>query len=257
MIFVNGVSSLARRVCQEQGYDKCAQYVSYIQDAYNLIFGLRSFSNGAVAQAAGSGEAASTNNGIEVDNGGAVRRSAPAKVDYNGLGDALKAHGYTFESHDVVPAKDLAGQQPAAGSQDPKLLHRSTINGLAHEKASAPYDITVSYYDNGHVNMNHAAAASQQNGKTTRRYDAPKGGFKFAWTSRAGSPLTSAHENDMSAALAKDWADYADNKGIDEYIGFVETGHTANFYFRIIPELQGFGLNYEDVNVCGGMGRYL
>jgi len=61
----------------------------------------------------------------------------------------------------------------------------------------------------------------------------------------------------MSAHLANDWADYADNQNIDEYIGFVETSPTAKFYFRIIPELQGFGLGYEDVNVCGGMGKYL
>lgn len=217
---------------------------------------MNAYSNGGIGQAAGQGEGASTQSGIEVDNGGARRRSAPAQIDYNGLGDALKAHGYAFASHDIVSAKDLSDQQPAAGSQDPKLIHRSTINGLTHHNASAPADITVSYYDNGHVNLNHGAA-SQQDGKNTKRYNAPKGGFKFAWTSRVGSKLTSAHEDDMSAALANDWASYADNNGISEYIGFVETGHTANFYFRIIPELGGFGLNYEDVNVCGGMGKYL
>ncbi|KAI8228646.1 hypothetical protein K4K54_002083 [Colletotrichum sp. SAR 10_86] len=29
--------------------------------------------------------------------------------------------------------------------------------------------------------------------------------------------------------------------------------HTANFYYRIIPELNSFGLNYESVDICGGM----
>lgn len=42
-----------------------------------------------------------------------------------------------------------------------------------------------------------------------------------------------------------------------EYIGLVKDGHKADFYYRIIPEVRGFGLNYESVDFCGGMASLL
>jgi hypothetical protein len=33
----------------------------------------------------------------------------------------------------------------------------------------------------------------------------------------------------------------------------VKDGHKADFYYRIIPEVLGSGLNCETVDVCGGM----
>lgn len=41
---------------------------------------------------------------------------------------------------------------------------------------------------------------------------------------------------------------------ISEYIGYVMGGSKITFIYRIIPEVQGFGLNYEDVGVCGTVG---
>ncbi|RLL97478.1 hypothetical protein CFD26_106686 [Aspergillus turcosus] len=42
-----------------------------------------------------------------------------------------------------------------------------------------------------------------------------------------------------------------------DFSGFAETEHAANFSYRIIPEIRGFGTNYETVDVCGGMASYL
>jgi hypothetical protein len=42
-----------------------------------------------------------------------------------------------------------------------------------------------------------------------------------------------------------------------DFIGLAQDGYNANFYYRIIPEVRGFGLNYESVDVCGGMGDFL
>ncbi|KAL4900482.1 hypothetical protein BDW74DRAFT_170859 [Aspergillus multicolor] len=63
----------------------------------------------------------------------------------------------------------------------------------------------------------------------------------------------------MALAGAATWGVYADNAGhkMDDFIGFAETGHAANFYYRIIPETKGFGRNYESVDICGGMAGYL
>lgn len=44
---------------------------------------------------------------------------------------------------------------------------------------------------------------------------------------------------------------------MDDFIGFAKTDHNANFYYRVIPRLRGFGLNYESVDVCVGMAGFL
>ncbi|KAE8334460.1 hypothetical protein BDV24DRAFT_156834 [Aspergillus arachidicola] len=52
---------------------------------------------------------------------------------------------------------------------------------------------------------------------------------------------------------------YTDNANykINNFIGFAETEHAANFYYRIIPEIKGFGTNYETVNIYSGIVLYL
>lgn len=71
--------------------------------------------------------------------------------------------------------------------------------------------------------------------------------------------LTQAYQKSMALAGAATWAVYADNAShkIDDFICFAETNHAANFYYRIIRELKGFGSNYEIVDICGGMASYL
>jgi hypothetical protein len=61
----------------------------------------------------------------------------------------------------------------------------------------------------------------------------------------------------MSAFGAAAWAVTSDTYAMTDYIGFAETDHSANFYYRIIPESNGFGLNYESVDICGGMASFL
>jgi len=42
-----------------------------------------------------------------------------------------------------------------------------------------------------------------------------------------------------------------------DFISFAETAHTANFYYRIIPESKAFGLNYESVDICSRIASFL
>lgn len=43
------------------------------------------------------------------------------------------------------------------------------------------------------------------------------------------------------------------NDGSGEYFLAGGLDHIASFGLRIIPELQGFGNEYEDVNACGDL----
>ena len=84
----------------------------------------------------------------------------------------------------------------------------------------------------------------------------PAPGFKISYTTRMKSLLTRAHQIEMSQRYATYWATLANCCDLHDMMGFVETEHKANFYFRIIPETVGFGLNYESVDICGGMAQF-
>ncbi|GIJ83039.1 hypothetical protein Asppvi_001556 [Aspergillus pseudoviridinutans] len=101
-------------------------------------------------------------------------------------------------------------------------------------------DVALSYNDNGDIKIWLAGA-----------------GFKISLTIRQQSRLTRANQQQMSHAIANDWASDAVGYNMADCIGLVKTDRTANFYFRIIPETRGFGLNYESVNVRGQLAGFL
>ncbi|OQD61890.1 hypothetical protein PENPOL_c014G09920 [Penicillium polonicum] len=55
----------------------------------------------------------------------------------------------------------------------------------------------------------------------------------------------------MAHEIATNWALDAYAAPMSDYMGLVKTGNHPNFYYRIIPEVKGFGLNYESVDICG------
>lgn len=61
----------------------------------------------------------------------------------------------------------------------------------------------------------------------------------------------------MSGFIAAAWAAASEAYDMTDFIGLAQDGYNANFYYRIIPEVRGFGLNYESVDICGGMGDFL
>jgi hypothetical protein len=61
----------------------------------------------------------------------------------------------------------------------------------------------------------------------------------------------------MPGKIADDWVMASCKYHSADYTGLVRTDAAANFYFRIIPELYGSGLNYEDVDYCGELKQFL
>jgi hypothetical protein len=245
--FVNGAAGLARRICEDKGAPKCARYIGYIQDGLNLIFVYQAFAHGAV------GESSSGQQGSQES--GSVKRFI---AEPSGFGVSLKNSGYSFDSVEHVDVTTLKVNKREA---DPVLTHRSIFRNLTGEHGS-PSDVALNYFDNGDVVMDHAgergsltSGGQDEASGLQKRY--PSAGFKITWTSRINTRLTRQHQNQMSYAIASDWAGRAAQTDEGDYIGLVKTDHTANFYFRIIPETNGFGLNYESVNVCGGLAGYL
>ncbi|KAE8366737.1 hypothetical protein BDV27DRAFT_143365 [Aspergillus caelatus] len=169
--------------------------------------------------------------------------------------NALKESSLQFASIEADENLPSVEKRP---SDEPHLVERFLIRGLYHaDLGNDTTDIWVTHWSNGDNTLQIAPENGQQDGKSTltRRWDKP--GFKIAYTTRKTSPLNEQDALKMARHISLKWQGMTLGNDISDFIGFVETGHTANFYFRIIPEHKGYGLNYESVDICGGMAGML
>ncbi|GAB1210540.1 hypothetical protein APSETT445_009335 [Aspergillus pseudonomiae] len=169
--------------------------------------------------------------------------------------NALKESSLQFAS---IEADNNLPSVEKRSSDEPYLVERFLIRGLYHaDLGNDATDIWVNHWSNGDNTLQIAPEDGQQdsNSTLTRRWDKP--GFKIAYTTRKTAPLNEQEALTMARHISLKWQGMALGSDISDFIGFVETGHTANFYFRIIPEHKGYGLNYESVDICGGMAGML
>ncbi|KAL0929794.1 uncharacterized protein CTRU02_215224 [Colletotrichum truncatum] len=161
----------------------------------------------------------------------------------------LSSDGATFESITDATPHLLARYDSA--ERVPESV--ASVQGLNYLNTTLSMDVYDFGGGEGHIylpfNDEHITKRME------KRATAP--GFKIAYTTRLQSKLTRAHQIQMSQRLATYWNTRANCCNMHDLIGFVETGHSANFYFRIIPETVNFGLNYETVDSCGQMARFL
>lgn len=133
------------------------------------------------------------------------------------------------------------------------MVDRVSILGMQHDNGLADVLVTTFDDDTGHV-----WATPTPNDTTTlsKRHDGA--GFKINYRTISyannvlGSPTFDSLYRDAALGIGNNWAARADNDKIDELVG--TTGlvdpKLLTFGFRIIPELQGFGENYESVDIC-------
>ena len=81
--------------------------------------------------------------------------------------------------------------------------------------------------------------------------------IKISATTRAKTDLPRDKQKAMAHEIATNWALDAYATPMSDYMGLVKTGNHPNFYYRIIPEVKGFGLNYESVDICGVLYEYV
>jgi hypothetical protein len=150
----------------------------------------------------------------------------------------------------------LAAGGLKARDGEPALVNRVVLRNLTFPENPRGHDVAI-HHDGDGTGQLHLPHFGQSLGGASdvhKRFDGA--GFKIAFTSRPNPTPNRSNEAAISNALAQNWWREADAT-INELIGFAKTSNKANFYWRIIPEIQGFGLNYESVDVCGGMAAYL
>lgn len=245
---------MARRVCNDIQDPQCEMAIGWVQEGMNLIWTAAN-----VLGSAGVNGQAQT-----VDISGNVRRSLPATDFGSEMEEVLRKSGYSFAAAESV---DVSGPQFNKRGSVPRLTHRSIFRELSYRNGSCA-DVALNHFDNGDLILDHAGGLhtfGTGNDDNTlglkKRFDGA--GFKIAFSGRSGGDIvTPEHRDQISDAIAHDWAYSALNTDMNEYFGLVKHGgisdiYQATFYFRIIPETQGFGLDYESVDACGGMGDFL
>jgi hypothetical protein len=245
VVFVNGATGLAKRVCKIEGSEKCEQYADLVADGFNLIW-----FTGAIIK---HGAAAVSTAQERIESLPGARRSVSTGNYTSVLAEGLREYGFLYTSLESVTL-------PAGGLKvrdgEPALVNRVVLRNLTSPENPRGHDVAIHHYDDGTGQL-HLPLFGQSLGGASdlhKRFDGA--GFKIAFTSRPNPTPDRSNEAAISNAPAQNWWREAD-ANINELIGFVKTPNKANFYWRIIPEIQGFGLNYESVYVCGGMAAYL
>ncbi|KAJ5088932.1 hypothetical protein N7532_007616 [Penicillium argentinense] len=237
-------------VCEQEKAVQCVKYVGYVQHGLDGLFLVMGFMHGSIGL--------NKNDYQQSFGDGAVKRDLSSSPDWNLLDQVLRSEGWKFDSMEQINVSNVTVTKR---DSDPSLVHRTIARNVAVDDQGNSSDISFNFFDNGDFNLhvagdsNSLPSGTKKSSNINRRFSGA--GFKIAATTRVRSKLTRAHQTKMSYFIAQDWASDTYKMSMSDYVGLVKTDHTANFYFRIIPEIKGFGLNYESVNVCGQLGQFL
>lgn len=157
-------------------------------------------------------------------------------------------------SSDIVGRIKRRGDLEGQKASNLTVVSRVSVFGMQHENGMAS-DMLITTFDDhtGHIWTTPSTNRSQS---LSRRHDGP--GFKVSYRTInysgnvLGDPSFGTLFRDGGNGIGNDWATRAGNDRIDEYIattGIVDP-KLLTFGLRIIPETQGFGEDYESVDIC-------
>ncbi|CAI7663115.1 unnamed protein product [Penicillium palitans] len=223
----------AKKVCEQENSPNCAKY------------------HGAVGTS-------STAEDSRLDPG-PVRRGLPTNtLSADALHAALQEDGWIY---DLLEQVDVSSLDLEKRDSAPRMIHRLIARNVTLDDQGSASDIAFNCFDNGDLNLHFPGGAgtfptgNDQASPLHKRFDGA--GFKVSATTRSKSPLTRDQQKAMAHTIARDWASDAYAYPMADYMGLVRTDRHPNFYFRIIPEVRGFGLNYESVDICGPLYKFV
>ncbi|KAJ4414962.1 hypothetical protein N0V82_007611 [Gnomoniopsis sp. IMI 355080] len=134
------------------------------------------------------------------------------------------------------------------------VVDRVSVLGIEHAHGRA--DVLVTTYDDDTGIVRGTPSPNTTSGWLIKRHDGP--GFKINYRTISysgnvlGTPDFGNLYKDLANGIANNWAVRADNDKIDELIGTTDVTDPKilTFGFRIIAETDGFGENYESVDIC-------
>ncbi|OJJ86219.1 uncharacterized protein ASPGLDRAFT_1331033 [Aspergillus glaucus CBS 516.65] len=146
--------------------------------------------------------------------------------------NTMSCHGIKYTN--IQPAM-VPGQIQKQNDDEPVLLERFLIKGLVGPTSNTSHDV---YHYSGGATVFHLPlqGAGVDNTVITglNKRDSHHG-FGVSFTTHGKSALSREERELMTTAIGSYWAGLAHATSMVDYIGLGETGHTANFYFRIVP----------------------
>ncbi|PKX90416.1 uncharacterized protein P174DRAFT_507133 [Aspergillus novofumigatus IBT 16806] len=223
-------SGLARSVCEYVDGSRCADLSYIIQAGLTLVYYAAAHYSGAIPE------------------GLPTKRQVDGSQDYVRLWETMLSSSGDISYDSLAPLSFHSDDATLTRRQgEPSLVHRLQVAGFTLDN-SPKHDIIANHMTTARPFSN----CPFQEGVLTQM---------LLWAPICINDSISrvSKSRSLLERAAATWAVYADNAShkMNDFIGFAETEHAANFYYRIIPEIRGFGTNYETVDVCGGMASYL
>ena len=241
--FISG-DALSNKVCQRlvsSGDRPCTRYAPTLESVIAGVIQLQMFKNAPTKGAVSSG---------------LVRRAErdPAGI----LADHILARGFVW---DQIESPGFWRRESDTGDVDQHFV----IRGLSHpDRSTIPADVYFTSYADGTGTIRTVHSAGHT--ELSKRIDAP--GFKIIWRTESHSDAADyAISNNRDIVelasrvahdIASNWSGASDYYGLDQWIGTVGISYIVTSIMgtslRIIPEVNSFGVEYEDVAVCGSLG---
>ncbi len=241
--FISG-GALSNKVCQRlvsSSDHPCTRYAPTLEAVVAGVIQLQMFKGAPTKGAVSSGLG---------------RRAGrdPAGI----LADHILARGFVW---DQIESPGFWRRGSASGDVDQHFV----IRGLSHPgRSTTPADVYYTSYANGTGTIRTVHSAGHTG--LSKRVDAP--GFKIIWRTESQSDAAdNAISNNRDVVelasrvahdIATNWAGDSDHYGLDQWIGTVGISYIVTGIMgtslRIIPEVNSFGVEYEDVAVCGSLG---
>lgn len=164
--------------------------------------------------------------------------------------------GYEYESIEDVT---LHARAQFDGEKMPVAI--SNIHGLVYNNQT----LNLQHYDfgngNGHfyvpMNANLPGVDVKSAFMNHMKRDNPGAGFKLTYANRNPNNLDGDDQQALAHSTGNHWLADVKKRNIHNYIGMLEDeNRNPKVYWRIIPEVSGFGLNYESVHICGNLKKY-
>lgn len=177
------------------------------------------------------------------------------------MASAYADDGLSFDT--IVPSFQAGASRLALNGTTVGVVQKLSILGVrapggGDDGVLHDHSITVLSDGSGYLSSQPVIVGTNTTtGELQRRHDGP--GLKYNWkifdyaSNVLGSPDLSAAQP-VAQHMGQDYVSRADaDRSMSEYIATVAFDGAYSMGIRIIPETDGFGENYEDVNLCGDL----
>ncbi|KAJ5722353.1 hypothetical protein N7488_000388 [Penicillium malachiteum] len=242
IIFLETTSTVIKKICKKTEAEDCVYWAEEVKEVLEILQGLSAAQKGYGAVAA----YLATHSAIHWD-----RRSFSNESDSEApedLGNVLRSIGYEYEA---IHNRTSSVSGFKARLDDPALTARYHLQNLRRVGQTGRDYVLLGFEDGTgqlYVSSGNTTASNQKRTSAA--------GVKVAFKLGTARVTSSSARDASSLAIATKFLTYA-KEGYANMFGFTEKENVGALFFRTIFELDGFGLNWESLSLCGSLSSYV